>query len=74
MNWTMYRVPVKPHPILSANLKCLFDLREEDTRLQQDLEMRNRIVIRMAALKKGCPLQPNDLRPDSMIVCSSAGN
>lgn len=74
MNWSMYRVPVNPHPVLSANLKCLLDLRNEDIRLQQDLDMRNRIVIRMAALKKGCPLQPNDLGSDSMIFCSSDGN
>jgi ArsR family transcriptional regulator, arsenate/arsenite/antimonite-responsive transcriptional repressor len=60
LNWAVYRLPPKPHPVLAANLKCLSDERKDDPRLRRDLDMRDRIIKRLAKMKKDCPLHPGD--------------
>lgn len=70
-NWTIYRIPMEPHPVLLANLKCLFDQRKEDPRLRKDLEMRDRIIRSLARQKKDCPLQPEDAGSGMTVFCNS---
>lgn len=43
-NWTIYRIPETPHPVLSQNLACLQDIRLEDSQFRADLEKRSTVI------------------------------
>ena len=71
LNWTVYHLPAKPHPILAANLKCLLELREQDSQFRVDLDKRQSIIRTLAKEKKDCPLQPEETGSGVRICCST---
>ncbi len=38
MNWTIYRIPEQPNPLLAENLKCLQELAFQDRVYKKDLK------------------------------------
>lgn len=59
-NWTICRLAEKPSPVLEANLKCLQDLRNEESRFTDDLKLRERTVE--GILRDPCDDLPAQIR------------
>ena len=53
--WMVYRLPDEPHPLLTANLKCLQDSVTEMDVFRQDLAARSAILKRIASEGADCP-------------------
>ena len=53
--WMVYRLPDEPHPLLTANLKCLQDSVTEMEVFRQDLATRSAILARIASEGADCP-------------------
>ena len=53
--WMIYRLPAKPHPLLTENLKCLQDCASECPEFQQDLRNRKRIIASIRKTSARCP-------------------
>ena len=70
-NWTMYRLPEKPHPILAANIECLRNMRKEDPQLERDLANKDHIIAELAEEKKDCPLRPAKTGSGVEICCDT---
>jgi ArsR family transcriptional regulator len=54
-NWTIYRLPSKPHPLVIENLKCLQDCRGEMKIFRADLRRRQSLLERLAEGAELCP-------------------
>ena len=64
--WMIYRLPAKPHTLLTENLKCLQDLAGECPDIREDLRKRKRIIRTIK--KAGSPC------PDAVVTANSGTN
>lgn len=53
--WMVYRLPEDPHPLLTANLRCLQDCTTEMQIFREDLATRAAILERIAKQGAECP-------------------
>jgi ArsR family transcriptional regulator, arsenate/arsenite/antimonite-responsive transcriptional repressor len=53
--WMVYRLPAKPHPLLTENLKCLQDCARECPDFRNDLRLRRRVIAGLRNSGSTCP-------------------
>ncbi len=67
-NWTIYKIPEKPHRLLEENLKCLQDCRSEIPEFKQDLKRHQSLMKRLSKGAIDCPapvLESSSCSPES---------
>ena len=53
--WMIYRLPAKPHALLTENLKCLQDCGGECPEFREDLRRRKRVIAGLRKTSPPCP-------------------
>jgi ArsR family transcriptional regulator, arsenate/arsenite/antimonite-responsive transcriptional repressor len=70
-NWTIYHLPKAPNSVLETNLKCLQDVRGEESVFQVDLKKRAAMIQRIAS--SSCGDLPEQIRILAGVCRTSLG-